>query len=116
MYKDAKTAIPYVIIGILVTIIFYIYFNPNKSGLIDTKVYDEKIENLEKKVKNKDYTIDSLITLINDRQLKITEYEVELDTLENKFKQEKKRYEKEIERINAMSNSGVVREFTIIYE
>ncbi len=51
-------------------------------------------------------------SLIEKRNEKIAVYEIELSQLKNKLDKEKKQHEKDINRINSMSNTDIAREFT----
>jgi uncharacterized coiled-coil protein SlyX len=104
--------IPYVLIGVLLTVILFMIFKPSQNTIIDTAHYDKKIEILEKRIKVKETMIDSLNLKIQDRTLKITDYKSKLGKLQNKYIKEKQDYEKDINRINSMSNSDIAREFT----
>ncbi len=102
--------IPYIIIGILLVIVLFLFFKPQNNEF-DTTIYDKKITELESKIKTHEIVVDSLTDVIGNREIKIGEYKVELNNLQDKYNREKKQHEKDINRIKSMSNSDIAREF-----
>lgn len=101
-------------IVLILSICFGIWFtlSPRGGGVIDTSHYDKTVDSLNQVIVKYDKDIDSLNNSINDRTLLIKGYEEQLTSLNNKLYLQKKQYEKNIDRINSMSNSDIASEFT----
>lgn len=107
-----KKYVPYLIILALVGIIIYLAIDNHNKGLIDTSHYDKKVDSLNTQITKQELVADSLKKSIEKRNEKIAVYEIELSQLKNKLDKEKKQHEKDINRINSMSNTDIAREFT----
>jgi CII-binding regulator of phage lambda lysogenization HflD len=70
------------------------------------------VDSLNTQITKQELVADSLKKSIEKRNEKIAVYEIELSQLKNKLDKEKKQHEKDINRINSMSNTDIAREFT----
>lgn len=104
--------LPYVFIILLTIAVTYLLIDRGNSSLIDTSHYDRKIDSLNTKIKLYESKIDSVDNSIKLYLAKTAQYEVELANLKNKIEKDRKQYEKDINRINSMSNTDIAREFT----
>jgi septal ring factor EnvC (AmiA/AmiB activator) len=111
MDKNIKYIVGFII---LVWLCFTIYLSIQNYNLklIDTSGYDKKVDSLNNEITKHIAISDSLVKSIETRKQKIAQYEIELANLKNKLDKEKKQHEKDINRINSMSNSDIAREFT----
>lgn len=114
IHTQNKTNTQYItclIIVILTIIIGYFLIYGRVSKLIDTRHYDIKIKSLNTKVEHYEAKIDSIENSIEIYLIKIAEYDHELVDLKYKLENYKKQHEKDINRINSLSNSDLEREF-----
>jgi peptidoglycan hydrolase CwlO-like protein len=115
MQTQNKSIIQYVsclIIILLVITVSYLLINGGNSNLIDTQHYDMKIGTLNNKIDYNEAKLDSIEKTIEIYLTKIEEYDLELINLKYKLENYKKQYEKDINRINSLSNGDLEREFT----
>jgi hypothetical protein len=114
--KPTNQYIPYVIIILLTIAVIYLLINKGNSGLIDTSHYGKKVDSLNVEIKKQEVKTDSIMTILELEKTRVAQYEVELAKLKNKIDNERKQHEKDIARINSMSNSDIAREFTNAFE
>jgi uncharacterized coiled-coil protein SlyX len=107
-----KSIIKITLILVISFIICFVVLSKSNGGFIDTNHYDKTIDSLNQVIVKHDKNIDSLNNSINNRTLIIENYEEQLTLLNNKFYLQRKEYEKNINRINGMSNSDIASEFT----
>lgn len=100
------------VIILLVIIVTYLLVNRGNSNLINTQHYDKKVDSLNVKVEYYEAKVDSIEKYIEIYLAKVGQYDLELVDLNYKLENYKKQYEKDINRINSMSNSDLEREFT----
>jgi peptidoglycan hydrolase CwlO-like protein len=110
--QNKSSLVSYVLIVLLTIGIIYLLTNRSESSLIDTSHYDKKVDSLNVKIENYESKIDSMNNSIDLYLAKTTQYEADLANLKNKIEKNKKQYEKDINRINSMSNTDISREFT----
>lgn len=110
--KTLAQYLPYFLITLLTIAVIYLLINRGNSGLIDTSHYDKKVDSLNTKIELYESKIDSVDSSIKLYLAKTAQYEVDLANLKNKIEKDRKQYEKDINRINSMSNADIAREFT----
>jgi CII-binding regulator of phage lambda lysogenization HflD len=88
------------------------YFTFTSSGkLINTSHYDKTVDSLKTVINKEQLIIDSLNNSVINRNAKIAQYDIELANLKNKLAKEKKQHEKDLNRINSLSDMDVTSEF-----
>jgi len=103
--------LPYVFIVFLTITLIYLLMDRGNAKLIDTNHYDKKVDSLNTKIEFYETKIDSFEKSIDLYLAKTAQYEVDLANLKNKIEKNKKQYEKDINRINSMSNTDITSEF-----
>jgi septal ring factor EnvC (AmiA/AmiB activator) len=110
MKERLNTYTPYLIL-LLVFFICVSYFLNNQPNL-NSDQYGRKIDSLSIEVKKYELVSDSLKRSFQHTDSTISVYKHQLVLLKNKLDNQRKQYEKDINRINAMSNADIAREFT----
>jgi hypothetical protein len=105
-----KNVITILVIAILLGGVAYFAMNRNNT-LIDTSHYDKTVDSLKTVINKEQLIIDSLNNSVINRNAKIAQYDIELANLKNKLAKEKKQHEKDLNRINSLSDMDVTSEF-----
>jgi uncharacterized coiled-coil protein SlyX len=88
------------------------YFTLTSNGkLINTLHYDVTVDSLNQVIIDRNKKVDSLNESVNNKVAKINQYQTDLANLTNKLNKEKKNHEKDINRINSISNRDISNEF-----
>jgi hypothetical protein len=104
-----KSIVYFVFISLISLIIYFSLFKNNK--LIDTTHHDLIVDSLNNAIIFNEKKIDSLDSSISIKKNRLIEYEYDLISLKNKLDKEKKEHEKDINRINSLSNKDITIEF-----
>jgi peptidoglycan hydrolase CwlO-like protein len=91
-------------------VIYLFFFNENPT--IDTKQYTDKIDSLNRIVVENNKKLDSLSNLETKQENNIKNLKEQLNTISNKNKDLKNKYEQEINRYNSMSDNDITAFFT----
>ena len=110
-----KNVITILVIAILLGGVAYFAMNRNNT-LIDTSHYDKTVDSLKTVINKEQLIIDSLNNSVINRNAKIAQYDIELANLKNKLAKEKKQHEKDLNRINSLSDMDVTSEFAIEFK
>jgi predicted nucleic acid-binding Zn-ribbon protein len=105
-----KSIIYLVFISLISLVIYFSLFKNNR--LINTTHHDLIVDSLNNVISKNDKKIDSLNFSVSVKEERINKYESDLANLKNKLNKEKKQHEKDINRINSISNKDISTEFT----
>jgi cell division protein FtsB len=94
-------------IGIIVYLLFF-----NTKPTVDVKIYTDKIDSLKLVIESNNKKLDSLNGLENIQESNIKNLKEQLQSVSNKNKDLKKKYEQEIARYGNMSDDDVTTIFT----
>jgi peptidoglycan hydrolase CwlO-like protein len=105
-----KNYIFYTIILLILSVVAYFTFTSN-GKLINTSHYDATVDSLNQVIIDRNKKVDSLNESVKNKVSKINQYQTDLANLTNKLNKEKKNHEKDINRINSISNRDISNEF-----
>lgn len=105
-----KSIIYLVFISLISLVIYFSLFKNNK--LINTTHHDLIVDSLNNIINKNEKKIDSLNLSVSAKEERLVKYEYDLISLKNKLNKEKKEHEKDINRINSISNKDISTEFT----
>lgn len=106
-----KNYISYVLNVLMIGIIVYLLFF-NTKPTVDVKIYTDKIDSLKLVIESNNKKLDSLNGLENIQESNIKNLKEQLQSVSNKNKDLKKKYEQEIARYGNMSDDDVTTIFT----
>lgn len=110
-----KNYIIYTIILLILGVAAYFTFT-SSGKLINTSHYDKTVDSLNQVIIDRNKKVDSLNESVNNKVAKINKYQTDLANLTNKLNKEKKNHEKDINRINSISNRDISNEFATAFK
>ena len=103
----------FILLGI---VLFYIFYDKKETSNNNVGLYDEKIDSLNNVIILNNKKIDSLFILETQQIENVLILKNKLSNVSNKYKELKKKYEKESARYDNMSNNDITDLFSKSFE